>query len=114
MKIERKEKIKKFFGWKLLGILYAVSFILSCVRAMYYGTFNFILAVFFYSLLYFSFALVISGVIGMVTMIVLKAGKRKILFSVFTIVAGVLIFAIWYGQFFLWWIPFWLIQNLFG
>ena len=114
MKIESKEKINKVFAWELIGILYAVSFTLSCVRAMYYGTLNFILAVFFYSLLYFSFALVISGVIGMVTMIVLKAGKRKILFSVFTIVAGVLIFAIWYGQFFLWWIPFWLIQNLFG
>lgn len=113
MKIETKEKIKKLFGWKLFGILYVVSFAFSCVwtcvRTLYEGTFD-LLIVIINSLPFFAYALIICGVIGMITMIVLKAGKMKILFSILMMVAGIVVFACCVPLT-VWWLAFLIILS---
>ena len=100
MKIETKEKIKKIFGWKLIGILYVLSLAFSCVwtcvHTMCEGTLNLLIVILqsiINSLPFFAYALIICGIIGMITMIVLKAGKMKILFSILMMVAGIVVFA---------------------
>lgn len=116
MKIETKEKIKKLFGWKLFGILYVVSFAFSCVwtcvRTLYEGTFDLliILQSIINSLPFFAYALIICGVIGMITMIVLKAGKMKILFSILMMVAGIVVFACCVPLT-VWWLAFLIILS---
>ncbi|MBE6550436.1 MAG: hypothetical protein E7670_08435 [Ruminococcaceae bacterium] len=113
MKIETKEKIKKLFGWKLFGILYVVSFAFSCVwtcvRTLYEGTFD-LLIVIINSFPFFAYALIICGVIGMITMIVLKAGKMKILFSILMMVAGIVVFACCVPLT-VWWLAFLIILS---
>ena len=100
MKIESKEKIKNLFCWKLFGILYLASLAFSFVRIfvlMREGTLDWLSAIFqsiINSLPFFAYSLIICGIIGMITMIALKAGKMKLLLSISMMLVGVLALAL--------------------
>ncbi|MBE6550092.1 MAG: hypothetical protein E7670_06665 [Ruminococcaceae bacterium] len=96
MKSELKEKLKNLFSWKLFKILYAaslgLSFVWNLALTMYEGESDFFEVIgnsIVISLPLFVLSLIIVGIIGLIIMIVLKAGIMKILLSILMIVAGV-------------------------